>query len=58
MQQGGWAENFNTKQKRKRYTSAERGMVNLFEIVINAMNEACKMPEGLQGNPELEAIAP
>jgi hypothetical protein len=58
MQQGGWAEYFNKKQKRKRYTSSERGMVNLFEIVINAMNEACKMPEGLRGSPELGAMWP
>ena len=47
MQQGGWAENLNTKHKCKRYTSLERGMVNLFEIVINAINEAYIMLEEL-----------
>jgi len=46
------------KQKCKRYTSSARGMVNLSEIVINAINETCKMPEGLRGSPELEAIWP
>jgi len=46
------------KQKCKRYTSSARGMVNLSEIVINAINETCKMPEGLRGSLELEAIWP
>jgi hypothetical protein len=31
----------------KRYTSSGRGMLNLFEIVINAINKTCQMPEGL-----------
>jgi hypothetical protein len=46
------------QNKTKRYTLSERGMVNLSEIVINSINEACKMPEGLRGSPELEAIWP
>jgi len=35
------------QHKCKRYTSSERGMVNLFEFVIYALSEACNMPEGL-----------
>jgi len=46
------------QHKCKRYTSLDRGMVNLFEIVINAINEACKILEGHRGSLGMEAIWP